>query len=116
MCQVEIKDFDHQGRGIGFYNHKIVLVENALPTEILDIKIEKEKKKFAAAKVSKYVKESVKRTKPICQLFGNCGGCDIMQISYKEQLKFKQNKIENIMNKYLGSSSFIQKIIPAGAL
>ena len=45
MKMIEITSLDHNGRGIGRLNNKIVFVENALPKEIVDITILKEKKK-----------------------------------------------------------------------
>ena len=40
---IEITSLDHSGKGIGKLNNKIVFVENALPGEIVDIKILKDK-------------------------------------------------------------------------
>ena len=55
---IEITTLDHNGRGIGKFNNKIVFVENALPTEIVDIKILKEKKNYIEATVSSYIKKA----------------------------------------------------------
>ena len=36
---IEITSLDHNGRGIGKLNNKIVFVKNSLPSEIVDINI-----------------------------------------------------------------------------
>lgn len=95
---LEIIKLDHFGRGIGKLNNKIIFIENALPEEIVDIKITKEKKKYCEGIVTKYRKKVQDRIEPICPYYNYCGGCDIMHMSYDNQLKFKQNKIENIMS------------------
>lgn len=107
----EILRLDHYGRGITYINDKIVFVENALPTEIVDIKITKESKKFIEAKTIKIKKESKDRIKPICPYYDQCGGCNLMHMNYSTQLEFKLHKIEQIMNKYAGYEGPIEQII-----
>ena len=40
--KLEINSFDHEGRGIGKYNNKVVFVPNAIPGEIVEIEIIKD--------------------------------------------------------------------------
>lgn len=107
----EILRLDHYGRGITYINEKITFVENALPTEIVDIEITKESKKFIEAKTIKIKKESKDRIKPICPYYDQCGGCNLMHMNYSTQLEFKLHKIEQIMNKYAGYEGPIEQII-----
>lgn len=108
---LKIDSLDHNGNGIARLNDKVVFIKNALPEEIIEIKIINERKKFIEANVSKYIKKSNKRMDSPCPYFDICGGCDIMHMSYIDQLSFKQNKIENIINKYLNSNIKINKIV-----
>ena len=108
---LQIESLDHSFRGIAKINGKIVFVKNALPNEVVEIKIDKEKKKYVEASVLKYIKTSNERIKPKCKYFSSCGGCDIMHLSYKNQLKYKQEKIENIINKYFKNNIKINDII-----
>ena len=108
---LQIESLDHSFRGIAKINGKIVFVKNALPNEVVEIKIDKEKKKYVEASVLKYIKTSDERIKPKCKYFSSCGGCDIMHLSYKNQLKYKQEKIENIINKYFKNNIKINDII-----
>lgn len=108
---IEISSLDHNGCGIARLNDKVVFVRNALPSEIVDINIINEKKKFIEANVSRYIKKSNERIDSPCPYFDVCGGCDIMHMSYNNQLEFKQKKIENIVNKYLDNNVKINKII-----
>ncbi len=100
MYELEIEKLDHQGRGIAHLNDKIVFVENALPSEIVKIKVVKENKKIMEAIVIDYIKKSNNRINPACPYYNECGGCDLLHLSYEEQLKYKENKIKEIMARY----------------
>ena len=108
---LEIESLDHSFKGITKLNGKIVFVKNALPGEIIKIKIIKEKKKYIEASVQEYIKTSTERIVPKCKYFGICGGCDIMHLDYSNQLKYKQEKIQNIINKYLNKKIKINDIV-----
>ena len=108
---VEIKTLDHQGRGISKIDNKTVFVSNALPNEVVEIEITNEKKKFCEASVNKILQKSPKRIESICPYFNVCGGCDLLHISYEEQLKYKQVKIVDIMQRYCQVEFPIKDII-----
>jgi len=108
---LKIEKLDHYGRGITKLDNKTVFVENALPNEIVEIKINKEKKNFIEACVSRYIEKSDKRVEPKCPYYDYCGGCNIMHLSYADQLKFKQEKVKNIINKYLDANIKINDIV-----
>ena len=108
---LEINSLDHSFRGIGKLNGKVVFIKNALPSEIVEIKIKKEKKKFIEAEVDKYIKTSSERIIPKCKYFGICGGCDIMHLDYINQLKYKEEKIRNIVSKYLDDNIKVNNIV-----
>ena len=108
---LEITSLDHNARGIAKLNNKIVFVENALPGEIVDIKIINEKKKFIEAEVKNFIKKSNDRIESKCPYFDKCGGCDLLHLNHENSTKFKQDKIENIINRYLNNKIKINNII-----
>ncbi len=97
---VKIENLDHNGRGIARINNKITFIENALPGEIVDINIIKEHKKYNEARVIKIIEKSKDRIAPKCPYYGECGGCEIMHMTYDSQLEFKKEKVKNILKKY----------------
>ena len=52
---LKIEKLDHYGRGIAKLDNKAIFVENALPDEIVEINIIKEKKNYIEANVLKYI-------------------------------------------------------------
>lgn len=108
---VTINNYDHYGRGISKYNNKIIFVENALIGEQVEIEIIKEKKNYIEAKAVKYLSKSDSRCNNLCPYYNNCGGCNILHMNYDEQLKFKYNKIFNIVTKYIKEDIKINNIV-----
>ena len=42
-----------------------------------------------------------------CPVYKKCGGCQLQNLSYKEQLNFKQNKVEKLLKKFCPVSPII---------
>ena len=112
MYKVEVTKLDHQGRGIAKINDKIIFIPNALPEETVDVDIILEKKKYYEGIIKEIINASDKRIKPICPCFEECGGCQFLNINYLDSLDYKQNKVEEIISKYLGIKIKINKIVP----
>ena len=108
---VEVTSLDHEGRGIARINGKIVFINNALPNEIVNFRPIKEKSKYIEADVTNIIKRSSKRVENVCPYYDYCGGCNIMHMNYEEQALFKENKVKNIVGKYLNEKIKINKII-----
>ena len=107
----KIESLDHYARGICRVGGKITFVENALKGEEVDIKIIKEKKNFNLGKVLNYIKKSNDRISPKCPYYDVCGGCNIMHTNYINELAFKEEKIKNIVSKYLSNGVKINEIV-----
>ena len=100
VLTVDIISLDHFGRGIAKKDNFIFFVSNALPLEIVDIKIVKVKKNIIEAEVCKYLKKSSDRVVVSCPFYEECGGCDLLHLNYNKQLDYKQNKVKEIMRKF----------------
>ena len=99
--EVEIINLDHFGRGIA-KKDKPIFIDNALIGEVVEIEITKDKKKYSEGKVINYIKKSSLRVKSDCPYYDKCGGCDLLHLSYEEQLKYKENKVKEIVKKFSG--------------
>ena len=100
--KIEIVRLDHNGRGIGYLEGKITFVPNTLPGEIVEIETIKEKKNLIEAKVKKYVLCSKDRIDVECPYYSYCGGCNLMHLEYKNQLKYKKEKGIDILKRFGG--------------
>ena len=94
---VKIESLNHQGLGITRVNDKVTFVEQALPGETVDIKVTEEKKKYNLAKIQTIIEKNPNRIEPICPYYKECGGCDFGHVDYETELKYKKEKVENIL-------------------
>ena len=54
---------------------KVLFVENAIPGDVVNVRITKQKKSWAEGKILDVVTPSADRVTPFCEHFGICGGC-----------------------------------------
>ncbi|MBS1772012.1 MAG: 23S rRNA (uracil(1939)-C(5))-methyltransferase RlmD [Bacteroidetes bacterium] len=91
---VLISAYAAEGKSIAtLEDGKILFVENAIPGDIVNVRITKDKKKWAEGKVTELITPSSQRTTPFCQHFGVCGGCKWQMLPYEQQLKYKQQQV-----------------------
>ncbi len=109
--QYKIEKLDNFGRGISHINNKIVFISNALEDEVVDATTTYSNKKFDEAKVNEIIEVSRMRIKPICPYFDICGGCNLLHMNYDDQLKFKYNKVKDIIFKYLKENIKVNDVI-----
>ena len=99
--EIRIIDMDHLGNGIGKIDNKVIFVPKSITGDILDIDIYKSNKKYDIGKINKIIKKSELRKETLCPYYDMCGGCNISNLDYSEQLNFKVKKVRNIFKKYL---------------
>ena len=92
---VEITDVAAEGKAIAKVDGMAVFVPFAVPGDIVDIQITRKKRSFAEGRVVRFEKFSDNRTVPFCEHFGVCGGCKWQNLSYNEQLKYKNNQVSD---------------------
>lgn len=113
MPEITIERLDHQARGIGKINNKIIFIPKALPNEIIDARVILEKKKFYEGKINQILKTADERIDSICPQFSDCGGCQLLHMNYKNGLKFKQEKVNDIILKNVPFKFLIKDIVPS---
>lgn len=99
IIETEIIDMNHKGQGIAKKDGFVIFVDNAVTGDICKIQITLIKKKYGVGKVIEVLEKSTIRVKPNCKYFHSCGGCQIMNIDYDEQLKIKKHRVVNELKK-----------------
>lgn len=107
--EVKCLRLDDEGRGIVKVNGKITFVPNLLPDECAEIEIVKEKKNFNEGKVVELKLKSKSREIPNCPYI-NCG-CTLSHLEYSKQLLYKENKVKNIIKKFIKEEIKVNPII-----
>lgn len=91
--ELTITQLSHDGRGIARFEDKITFVFNALPGETVKAKWLLSKNRYNEAFATEIINASPQRQQPICQHFGQCGGCQLQHMQPLAQIEFKQQNL-----------------------
>lgn len=105
IVEVEIIDLTHEGQGVAKVDGLVFFVDNALPGEIIKMRVLKLKKKIGFGKVEEYLALSNKRNQTIDAAYLRSGIADFGHMVYEEQLKFKRQQVVNNLYKTAGISN-----------
>lgn len=98
--KVEITKLNHSGEGMGQINRKIIFVPKTLPGDIVEVTSLEEHKNFIRGIPTKFYQKSNHHIPSNCPYSNECGGCQLIELSYQEQLRYKKEKVTNILKKY----------------
>ncbi len=115
IYNLEIEELVTQGKGLTHTDEgKVVFVNNALPGDIVDVQVVKEKKDYEVGHAFNFRSYSDWRVEPFCEHFGLCGGCKFQNLAYIDQLSFKQKVVREAFERIAKlSSPVISDILPA---
>lgn len=102
MFEIEIIDITEMGSGVGKLDGFTWFIDGAVPGDVVLAKPTQRKKNFGKAVVESFVKKSDLRVDPPCPIFEKCGGCQIQQIDYKEQLRIKRRIVKEAFERIGG--------------
>ncbi len=92
---IEITDTAAEGKAVAKVDGMAVFVPFAAPGDRVDIQLTRKKRSFAEGRAVRFHSYSDKRVEPFCDHFGVCGGCKWQHLPYDEQLKFKQQQVQD---------------------
>lgn len=105
IVQVEISDLSHDGLGIAKHEGFVFFVENALPGEIIQMRVLKVNKNSGFGKVETYLTTSPMRQKKLDVTYLRTGIADLGHLLYSQQLLFKQKQVQDSLYKIAGISN-----------
>lgn len=95
MVTVTIEDLSQDGEGIGKAEGYTLFIKGAVIGDVVRAKVIKAKKNYGYGRIEQMISPSRHRVKPVCPIAGPCGGCQLQNMSYEQQLIFKENKVKN---------------------
>ena len=93
VYEICIERLGTSGEGVGRYENFTVFIPQALPNERVLTVIEEVKKTYARGRIQKILQESPARVTPLCEIYDECGGCQLQHLSYEEQLHAKRAQV-----------------------
>jgi 23S rRNA (uracil1939-C5)-methyltransferase len=88
--EVVLEGLTHDGRGVGIYEGQKVFVQGGVPGDEVRARVVKTAPQFIEAEVVELIQPSADRVTPKCELFGECGGCQLQHLSIEAQRHWKQ--------------------------
>jgi len=94
MLNLEVVSYAAGGKSLAKKDGKVIFIEGAVPGDVVDVRLHKNKKDWAEGIVQKFHQFSAERVKPFCKHFGVCGGCKWQMLPYEKQVFYKQSEVE----------------------
>ncbi len=91
--KVLVQDYAAEGKSLARVDGKVVFIEGAVPGDIVDIQLSKNKSDWAEGHTIKIHEYAADRVPPFCEHFGVCGGCQWQMLPYEKQLFYKQKQV-----------------------
>lgn len=113
VLEIEIEKLSFGGDGIGRHEGLVYFVPFSAPGDRLRIRVLEKKKNFARAEIVEILNPGSSRIQPPCPVFGRCGGCTWQHVSYEEQLRQKQQIVEEQLRRFLPKGLRIEPIVPS---
>jgi 23S rRNA (uracil1939-C5)-methyltransferase len=112
--KVRVEDYAAEGKSLARVDGKVVFIENAVPGDLVDVRLLRNKKDWAEGSIIHFHEYSKERVEPFCSHFGVCGGCQWQMLPYKKQLQYKQKQVEETL-KRIGKINLPQILPIVGA-
>ncbi len=85
------------GVGLGRHGGWVIMVPFALPGELVQVSVWRNHKNYSEADLREVLEPSPHRVKPLCPLFGQCGGCQYQNLAYTQQLQWKTRHVRELL-------------------
>jgi 23S rRNA (uracil1939-C5)-methyltransferase len=95
LQQVLVERYAAEGKCVARVNDKVIFIEGAVPGDVVDIFVHKNKKDWGEARVTRLITPSSDRVTPFCSHFGTCGGCKWQMLPYNKQLLYKEEQVKD---------------------
>lgn len=92
---VEILKLAAEGKSLAKVDDKALFVPFTVPGDVVDVQVNKNRSGYMEGRAIRFEKKSDLRIEPKCEHFGTCGGCKWQMVSYEDQLKLKQQQVQD---------------------
>lgn len=94
-----VQDYAAEGKSLARADGKVIFIEGAVPGDLVDVLLHKNKADWAEGRVIKTHAYSPGRVTPFCTHFGVCGGCQWQMLPYDKQLFYKQKQVSDNLSR-----------------
>lgn len=110
--KAKIKRWGINGEGIAYAHKKAVFIDHAIPGEVVEFEIDEDRPNYTHAHVTNVLEPSPRRREhPVCGKWESCGGCSLMHVDYKGQVRMKEEVLKEALRKYADYTGPVEPLI-----
>jgi len=94
-----VEDYAAEGKSLAKVDGKVIFIERVVPGDVVDVRLQKNKKDWAEGMPVHFHSYSADRVEPFCSHFGVCGGCQWQMLPYEMQLEYKHRQVEETLKR-----------------
>lgn len=102
LVELEITGMTAQGAGVGHWEGMAVFTPLTAPGDRARVRIVKVAKSYAFGKLEELLSPSPDRIEPDCPCFSQCGGCCYRHITYEAELRIKEARVRDALQRIGG--------------
>ncbi len=115
IIKLNINSISSKGSGVAKTDDGItVFVPNSAVGDELNVRIVKVQKTYAFGRVEEILTPSPDRIIPTCNVGGKCGGCVYSHISYEAELRAKEQRVKDAIERIAKLSVPVNPIVSTG--
>ena len=107
-----IESLAYRGEGIGHINNKVIFVPFTAPGDHIKVMISENKRNYIRGTLEHFIKRSPHRIVPLCDYFGECGGCHWQHLNYDYQLVAKEKIFKETLTRIGKVNANIYQCLP----
>lgn len=102
---VTIDNHGSEGEGVAHINGFAVFIPGAIAGEEVRVRIDEVRSSYARGSVVDILRPSGGRAEVACELYGECGGCQLLHMGYGAQLEMKRQRVVDALKRIGGIDS-----------
>jgi 23S rRNA (uracil1939-C5)-methyltransferase len=111
---LKIETLVNGGAGLARYEGRVVFIPHTAIDDVVRCRVTKVKKNYLEAQLTEILAEGVERITPKCPVAGECGGCQLQHLTYREQLRIKDDLFrDTLIRKCSVPAHLIKTIVPS---
>ncbi len=93
ILTIQLDNLAYGGETVGRINNFAIFVPGGIPGEKVKIEVSEVKKRYGRGKLLEIISPSAYRINPSCNVYNECGGCQMQHVDYEEQLQLKRQLV-----------------------
>lgn len=112
--ELTIEKIVYGGAGLARHEGRVVFVQEVAAGERVKARVVNDRGNFLEAELVEVLEASPERVKAPCEYVNLCGGCQYQHLSYKEELRWKEAQVRELLTRQGGvDNAKIQAIVPS---